>query len=274
MFNHSCVPSALYEIVGDVMAVRARVDIEEGTEVSISYHGAPFEAGHGGDDNEQKVKRIFAKHFPTPSGCQCLACRANQLDGSTRLDRRRQLMKTRYVKVAADLRSLNATQSQSSAAVVRQAQQLVSDLQETYSPSRGINFRYGLSQAEHLLAEILYARRDKFHESVKHSFLSLEALGLVISPSPLVSHSSTTEPPKVRVAPYCLVRHAVCTLLIISGRYLGRGELDAAHMWARLARETDAMASAAGGGDDRQDEHFKNKYQKFLESVGIVSILE
>lgn len=257
MFNYSCDPTALYDIIGDVMVVRARVDISAGAEIFLPYVGAPSDVLV-----EDSVNRILSKHFPTAPGCQCVVCKANRLDGPARLDRRCGLMEKEYVKVKNDFTSHITSSACPPVSLVRRAKHLVADLEKTYLPSRATNIRLALSQAEHWLAEILSAC-EQFQEATKHTLYALQAVGLVVVPSPL---SGSASAPTVQAAPFAPGPSAVNSLLVNGGRSLLLGKPDAAKMWVRLARETEAIVS---GGSKQL---FEQKFRKVMQTAGVYHV--
>lgn len=250
IFNHSCDPNALWTILGDVIAVRARVDIAEGDEIFVPY------ADNLDDDDEGNS--VLSKHFPD-GGCPCPVCKANRLDGPTRIGRRRHLMTTEYPKIRADLQTASTSSAPVPHTLARRAKQLVIDLQKTYSPSHRISMRRALAQGEHWLSEVLGAQ-GQYEQAITHSLLSLQAQGCVISPLPLAESALTA---RVRDAPFAPASTAVNSLLVNTARSLRLGRIDAAWMWLKLAMQT---ADILNGGGKKL---FEKMFGAVMSEVGV-----
>lgn len=257
IFNHSCAPNALWTILGDVIIVRARVDVEEGQEVFIPYTGAISDKAIN-----ETVERSLSKHFPNAPGCQCSACEATRRDGRVRVARRRDLMANEYERIKEDLRNLATSQSSVPITIIRRGKQLIADLGATYSPSRRCNIRVSLAQAEHWLSEAFHLRQQ-YEEAIKHSFKSFQAQGGEIEPSPLGGSSTT---PRVLAAPLAPGSTGINTLLVNASRCLYLGRPDTAMMWLRLAMETAEMVN--GGGRKL----FERKFRGVMETVGVMEL--
>ncbi|ORY89005.1 hypothetical protein BCR35DRAFT_350517 [Leucosporidium creatinivorum] len=249
-FNHSCASNALWETYSDIMIVRARAPIREGEEVFIPYAGA----GAAEADND-KVTDILEKHFPTPPGCCCDLCTASRRDGADQVARRKQLMATEHEDLKRLLHSFNPSSStRLSHSTMRRIKKLVTDIEATYAADRGSPIRIQLGLAHHLFGEALHINGD-YATAIKHTYLAYEAQGGRISPSPLLSSSSSSEKPTVVAAPLAQADMAVIHLLVNAFRSLKLEKPNQARKWMRLAIETEQILS--GGGKEKFDRRFE-----------------
>ncbi|GAA5939424.1 Set6p [Sporobolomyces koalae] len=93
IFNHSCAPNATWYINGDVIVIRARTDISQDEEVTLSYLqvGLPYEVRH----------KIFVQKFEFE--CTCSRCKDDRKAGTVQLARRSNILRTKYEVFDPDL---------------------------------------------------------------------------------------------------------------------------------------------------------------------------
>lgn len=83
---------------------------------------------------------------------------------------------------------------------MRRIKKLISDVEATYAADRGCSIRIQLGLAHHLLGELFHLKGD-YASAMKHSYLAYESQGGIISPSPLLPTTNSSEKPTVLAAP-------------------------------------------------------------------------
>lgn len=168
LFNHTCISSASWKTVGDLMVIRASQDIESGSEIFISYISALVV------DREESLR----KHFT--NGCGCSLClEEGALSPITKKKRKLAIEKLEELRTKSE----TATSIGLVKKNILLLKPLITSLASTYSPTaRKIHlFRY-----YHLLATFYYVlgQQDKSShllEAIQADFKALDSLGLVVS---------------------------------------------------------------------------------------------
>ncbi|KAJ4377321.1 hypothetical protein N0V83_000146 [Neocucurbitaria cava] len=153
--NHSCTSNAYRSIIGDMMIVRARQDLEPGTEITISYCGSE-------EDDEKIMQEQFEEWQFT---CACAICQDEQQTEASVLAGRRQLMD----KLDDACGSTSRPDIQTEA-----VEQLLRALKNTYTRPANEVPRMRLSQAQLLLAYVYNAQNkmDKVFKFVDETLIS------------------------------------------------------------------------------------------------------
>ncbi|KZT06404.1 uncharacterized protein LAESUDRAFT_176403 [Laetiporus sulphureus 93-53] len=157
LFNHSCVPNAIWNCIGDVMVVRAMDTISAGAEITMPYSLEP-----------SYVQREHALRDHMLSGCDCWLCNADRADGDTAL-RRRDALEDKYRPSTLRSTSLSLLSKWEK------------DFLSTYHTSRG-PVRPSMYAPHVLLAEKLWSSHasNSFRESIDENMKALTCLGYKI----------------------------------------------------------------------------------------------
>ena len=117
--NHSCVPNAKKDYVGDLMILRAAHPIAEGEEITQSY-----------DESRDHDARTSSLFRTWGFKCRCMLCIAEEADGPAVREKRRELGQ----KVDVFLKSENAPLA--GRVVINKAKRLLHALEDTYDKDR------------------------------------------------------------------------------------------------------------------------------------------
>ncbi|KAF5369362.1 hypothetical protein D9758_002497 [Tetrapyrgos nigripes] len=226
MFNHSCLPNAMWFCFGDVMVISAARTIAEGEEIYI-----PYVTPSGSFKERQDGLR---KHLPDE--CRCELCAQDRADGVSNCQRREQLMEK--------IKSASTTQ---------QYRRLLTQIEETYSSSRG-NIRPELFFSKHGLGEMLRSNlkqshaqlskstfRSRMKETIELDLAALKNIGVAVQDQPSGLPISTD------CFPSFLSRESLAAYyLSIAVNYLNLEDNSRAVSWVKAA---EWVVRAGFGGD-------------------------
>ncbi|KAK4700681.1 hypothetical protein P7C70_g5558, partial [Phenoliferia sp. Uapishka_3] len=145
LFNHSCVPNALWTMYGDVIVIRSRIAIKSNDEIFLPY----FDALDPGTRKDSGMRKFFPN---SKNPCACALCVADQIDGLQNLTKRIKLIETRLPALWTALRKALATSGSPTTHNHRMAQAFVREIDGTHNKMR-VALRPSLAHAYHLLAE-------------------------------------------------------------------------------------------------------------------------
>ncbi|KAG8157458.1 hypothetical protein KVR01_012842 [Diaporthe batatas] len=165
--NHSCIYNACPCYIGDMQILRATQDLEEGTEILISYESP--EAFEGYDDTQERLS-IWGFE------CNCALCRDRQETPKT-VDINRDLIRQQILLLhATPAGLLNHAR----------ARRLLDELDQTYSPAARQPGAVRLEVAPFRMSQgNVFAASKKLRAMVDMYLEALEAYGFVISARPL-----------------------------------------------------------------------------------------
>jgi hypothetical protein len=220
IFNHSCHPNAIWHCFGDVMVIRARETISQGSEITLSYVIGIRE--HRSEDNHLKA----ALQRP----CDCVMHTSDRADGEAVLRKREILVKDICTKVAKSQRE--------------DAEALLEKLESTYRlpqhvPRPLLFYSYSAVMA----ATQLHARRShslELHKlSIGHAFKALKAAGFIMLDTSLngdKEHRHILPVGKDCIGAWA-VGHDACILIMIkiSASFISLSEMTCAERWLRAA---------------------------------------
>lgn len=128
MMNHDCIGNAAYTFFGDILVLRARIDIDSGQEITAPYTD-PMQAY---EDRQLHLSVYFSE-------CQCQLCRMDRADGQDRRRRRCELLQGPVISLHRAVRgSPDGAMASSNIrrGWLQEATDLMSDLELTYTPGR------------------------------------------------------------------------------------------------------------------------------------------
>ncbi|KAK5116876.1 hypothetical protein LTR85_009136 [Meristemomyces frigidus] len=221
--NHSCVPNAERENIGDIMLLRARAPIAKGEEVFISYHGISGEF----DRRSIEMKTIWA------FDCSCPLCQAEAAD-PPHVRHKREELECRVAKFRKE-RQAGSFDRAPPKAVVAQAEKLALHLAATYDPKRFSGLpRPALADIQCWLISAYGARRDK---KIEMATAVLRSLCFVVRESPFSVRWTATSSPD---------SFAALALLFLSAVMLRSGEPVVAKELAEMTRKVCKVTGKLG----------------------------
>jgi hypothetical protein len=117
--NHSCVPNAKKDYVGDLMLLRATRRINAGEEIT-----------HGYDESSDYDARTAALDRTWGFKCKCALCAAEEADGSALRKQRLELQNEANALIQGE------NPSQASRLTINRAKRLQQALKDTYNEKR------------------------------------------------------------------------------------------------------------------------------------------
>lgn len=255
LFNHSCEPNAFWRTYGDIMVVRARLDISSGAELFIPYCSS---------DNVD----VLARHLP--AGCTCGLCTLDKLDGIERVRQRAKLVKEEYKNlsnvVLPSLRSRNVEPK-----TKRLVEAFITKLEATYAPSRG-PLRPDLADPCHLFAELLTLSKDPSDilKAVEYDLKALEAQGGIVERIYGPGGGARRSLKKIKVRATSMGDSLLPVMALVGNvsRCRRVGRIAESRLWAEAALEMERLGS--GGGR----EFFDVRYGDVLPERGIALLLQ
>lgn len=174
--NHSCVSNACQSFIGDMRIIRATRDIEKGSELFISYR-----LPHGLDSYEEAQERLRSWHFT----CDCVLCLNRKATPKEALMQRKSLYQS--IQQFMGIKSLGID--------IPNVQKTLEGLDQTYSATAKLpgGVRLELSHPCIVFGTQLLALQRPI-EAIEVTLKGLEALGFVISASPLRGHTKSSKP--------------------------------------------------------------------------------
>lgn len=255
LFNHSCLPNALWRIVGDCMVVRTSQRIAAGAEIVMPYVS-------GRDHDRKKVLNKFLDS----KDCDCPLCKLDRADGPNRLAKRGELLETLPMlsKDVAEVRAGICTTPPS--LLLKRAVKLISDLEATLSPSRLARLDWSspcpaIADAYHVASNAVALGRleeASVLRAINYDLKALTVLGCKIdinAPQPVIAVPADTTSLAVEV------------LIQTTTAYSFVGEHALAVKWMKAAI---AMEAVVTGGDKAC---FKKRYGALLEKSGVDHLL-
>ncbi|KAM0751712.1 hypothetical protein T439DRAFT_355610 [Meredithblackwellia eburnea MCA 4105] len=214
--NHSCIPNVSYSFLDDTIFVRARHDIDSGTELVDSYTDSLASL--------PERTEVLSKHRFT---CYCDLCTFDRKDGAVESSRRAKLSK----KLDHMIDSVHGSSRVNSAQNLDSILALVDKLQQTYSTERQPPLRPALYSAWRFLSQT-YADKDLGFStlSVEAEIKALESLGACFRGDQISSFS-------LREAPLVGDVNAVLSSLFIASQFRLRQGSSGTRRWLEIARE-------------------------------------
>ncbi|KDQ15101.1 hypothetical protein BOTBODRAFT_174271 [Botryobasidium botryosum FD-172 SS1] len=248
LFNHSCLANGSWSNFKDIMVIRAEKDIYEGEEITIPYADGPT------------LLSKAAKFKKYAFSCDCALCEADRRDGVALCRRREELLSS--IPIPLEPRRI----------ALRRARAILSDMEATYSASRG-PVRSALARAHNELAGV-YALEAQTNpsfsiSSITENMAAIEALGIIIldksTSGPLDREEGAVADLPVATTLTSVVDYQSCMLfsLALVSVFNTLGDVARAKRWFKVGLWLDDVS--IGGGR----ELFNIRYKKMLEFLDI-----
>jgi hypothetical protein len=217
-FNHSCIPNAGREQVGEVMVIRALMKIAKGKEITITYGRY--------EDAFATREKILQKWIQQ---CDCHLCEQDRMVGVQKRRQRRIILE--------EISNPNVS--------IGQVRKLVKQLDGLYPASYGL-YRVEASDAHHFLANRLQMMAIGFpvnmavlvEEAIREEIAAIEALQIRVidkrTSKKKPRSKVDTLPVSTEVLPYDSWRAAMICL-VITGCFLSLGVEWRAERWLAAA---------------------------------------
>lgn len=199
--NHSCIGNASRSSIGDMQIVRASRDIEEGSELFVSYQDP-----HEFESYDEAQKRLVTWGFT----CECALCLDRKVTSKETMVQRSLLVQ--------DFKQLMDGQVQ--AADIPNAQDTLEKLGQTYSAAAKSPGAVRLELSDtyfRLVPDLIPMNRPV--DVIEMTLRGLEALGFIISACPPRGDSKTSKP-ELLIRRWGMMKpFSICAFLVLHQEY-------------------------------------------------------